>query len=152
MLRRGRTGARRVPAIGAAVVVAGLLAGCAVPPKTAPRCQPMRIYNLYFGRSVAGRGAVTDAEWRAFRNEVITPNLPDGYTVLDGHGAWLNPRTHVTISESTKILEVALPDVPDSQTRIDRIRRAWRVRFHQLAVGMTVWNGRGSFSAEEKAK
>jgi hypothetical protein len=120
----------------------------------APKCQQgsgqaVQIYDLYFGRSVANRAAVSDQEWREFRDHVITQALPNGYTVLDGQGAWMNPRTRVTISESTKILEVALPDVPESLGVINHIRSAWQRRFHQYVVGMTVQSGCGSFSPEE---
>jgi hypothetical protein len=129
-----------------------LLSGCG-----APGCQPgaglaMQVYSLYFGRSVKGRTPVTDQEWRNFRNEVITPALPDGYTVLDGQGAWMNPRTHVTIAEATKVLVVAMPEAPDSQTVINRIRSKWQQRFHQYVVGMTVQSGCGSFSPAEVPK
>ncbi len=122
----------------------------------APRCPPgagqvMRIYDLYFGRSVSGRAEVSEKEWRDFRDRVITPSLPNGYTVLDGRGAWLNPRSRATISESTKILEVAMPDAPESLDAINRVRGAWRHRFHQYAVGMTVQTGCGSFSPAEAA-
>ncbi len=47
----------------------------------------MRIFTLYFGCSVAGRAEVSDKEWREFRDQVISPELPNGYTVLDGQGA-----------------------------------------------------------------
>jgi hypothetical protein len=109
----------------------------------------MQIYTLYFGRSVSGRAEVSDKEWRDFRDQVVTPALPDGYTVLDGQGAWMNPRSHATISETTKILVVALPSMPDKQSVINRIRSAWQHRFHQYVVGMTVQTGRGSFSPAE---
>src|SRR6202011_5468308 len=100
-------------------LVALLLSGC-----VAPRCQPgaghpMRIYDLYFGRSVAGRAEVSDKEWRDFRDQVITPALPNGYTVHDGQGAWMNPRSHATIAEDTKILTVALPDDPNTPGAIN---------------------------------
>ncbi len=120
----------------------------------APRCQPgagqdMQIFNLYFGRSVAGRAEVSDKEWREFRDQVITSALPNGYTVLDGQGAWMNPRLRTTISEDTKILVVALPDAPESRATINRIRSLWQRRFHQYVVGMTVQTGCGSFSTAE---
>jgi len=126
-----------------------LLAACA-----APRCQPgggqeMQVYNLYFGRSVAGRGEVTDREWQEFRDQIITPALPNGYTVVDAKGAWMNPRLRTTISENTKVLIVALPDGPDGLSAINHIRDVWRQRFHQYVVGMTVQTGRGSFSPAE---
>jgi len=118
------------------------------------RCQPgggqeMRIYTVYFGRSVAGRAEVGDKEWRDFRDQVITPALPNGYTVLDGHGAWLNPGSHATISEATKILVVALPEAPGNLAVINRIRSAWQHRFHQYVAGLTVQTGCGSFSPAE---
>jgi uncharacterized protein DUF3574 len=131
-----------------------LLSGCA-----APRCQPnsgqpnsghaMRIYTLYFGQSVTGRAKVSDAEWQAFRDQVITPALPDGYTVLDGEGAWLSPRSHTTISEATKILMVAMPDKDTDLDVVNGIRSRWQHQFHQYVVGMTVHDACGSFSAEE---
>jgi hypothetical protein len=126
-----------------------LLSGCA-----GPRCQPnggeaMEIYDLYFGRSVAGRDEVSDREWRDFREQVITPALPDGYTVLDGQGAWMNPRSRMTITEQSKILEVALPEAQGNLPLINRIRRAYQQRFHQYVVGMTVRSGCGSFSTAE---
>jgi len=126
-----------------------LLSGCA-----GPRCQPnggeaMEIYDLYFGRSVAGRAEVNDREWRDFREQVITPALPNGYTVLDGQGAWMNPRSRMTITEQTKILEVALPEAQGNLPLISRIRRAYQQRFHQYVVGMTVRSGCGSFSPAE---
>ena len=135
------------------IFLAGLailgLSGCGT-----TKCQPnagqaMRIYDLYFGRSVASRAEVSDKEWRDFRDQVITPALPAGYTVLDGQGAWMNPHSHSTISEATKILVVALPDTPETLGVINRIRAAWQHRFHQYAVGMTVQTGCGSFSPME---
>jgi hypothetical protein len=126
-----------------------LLSGCG-----APRCQPgsgeaMQIYTLYFGRSVTNRAEVSDKEWRDFRDQVLSPALPNGYTVLDGHGAWMNPSTRVTISETTKIVVVALPDVPGGLSVISYIRSNWQHRFHQYVVGMTVQTGCGSFSPAE---
>jgi hypothetical protein len=126
-----------------------LLSAC-----TGPSCQPnggqiMRIYTLYFGRSVAGRAEVTDREWRDFRDKVVSPALPEGYTVLDGQGAWMNPRSHTTISEATKVLVVALPDAPGTLNVINRIRSEWQHRFNQYVVGMTVQTGCGSFSPAE---
>jgi uncharacterized protein DUF3574 len=143
---------RRFTTFGAVSALALLLSGCAP-----SRCPPgaghaMLVYTLYFGRSVSGREPVSDREWRDFRNRVITPALPDGYTLLDGQGAWMNPETRVTIAEPTKVLVVAMPEAPDSVTVINRIRSAWQHRFHQISVGMTVQSGCGSFSPAEAPK
>src|ERR1700710_131181 len=126
-----------------------ILSGCGAPQCQPGAGQPMRIFDLYFGRSVTGRAEVSDKEWREFRDQVITPALPNGYTVRDGQGAWMNPRSRTTIAESTKILTVALPDAPDSLLPINRIRTVWQRRFHQYVVGMTVTTGWVSFSPAE---
>ena len=129
-----------------------LLSGCGAPSCPAGSGQPMRIYDLYFGRAVTGRGEVTEQEWRSFRDRVITPALPNGYTVTDGTGAWMNPKSRATIFEPSKILTVAMPDAAESQATVNRIRSAWQRRFHQYVVGMTVQYGCGSFSASEAPK
>jgi hypothetical protein len=132
-----------------AFLAASLLAGCGAPHCQSGAGQPMNVYDLYFGRSVAGRGEVSDKEWRDFRDQVITPALPNGYTVLDGLGAWLNPRSRATISETTKILIVALPNDPTALAMINHIRSSWQHRFRQYVVGMTVTAACGSFSPAE---
>ena len=105
----------------------------------------MRIFELYFGRSVPGRGPVTVQEWEAFQNRVVTANLPDGYTVLDGTGAWMDPASKTTIAETTKILIAATPDVPASLAAVQRVREAYKTTFNQQSVGMTTHLGCGSF-------
>jgi len=105
----------------------------------------MRVFELYFGRAIDGRGEVSDAEWDTFRNQVLIPNLPRGFTVLDGNGAWRNPRQQATTSEPTKILTVALPDTADSAAAIRRVRDAYDAAFHQITVGMTSHPACGAF-------
>jgi len=105
----------------------------------------MRVFELYFGRAIAGRSDLTDAEWNQFRDEVITPNLRNGFTVLDGEGAWLSPRTQTTIRESTKILVTSMPDTAVSAIAIGHVRDAYKAEFRQIAVGMTSYVTCGSF-------
>jgi hypothetical protein len=131
---------------------ATFMTGCAVRP-VAQACptgtgSPMRVYELYFARAIEGRADLTDAEWVTFRNTVIIPNLPAGSTVLDGEGAWLNPQTHATSSEPTKVLVVAVPDTTRSATAIQRVRTAYVTTFHQISVGMTSQSSCGSFDPE----
>ncbi len=123
-----------------------ILSACGAAPCGAGSGHAVRVYDLYFGRAVSGRAEVGDKEWRDFRDQVVTPALPNGYTVLDGQGAWMNPRSRTTISESTKILQVALPDAPESLAIVNRIRAAWQKRFRQYVVGMTVYPACGAFS------
>jgi hypothetical protein len=138
------------PAIACVMMLTALIAGCAPAPGLAVRCQaavgrPMLVFDLFFGRAIPERGDLTDAEWRRFQDAVVTPNLPNGYTVFDASGAWMNPMTRKTIQETTKVLIAALPDDPGSQAAIDRIRSAYQTQFHQQLVGMTVQPGCGAF-------
>ncbi|MDR3534975.1 MAG: DUF3574 domain-containing protein [Acetobacteraceae bacterium] len=127
------------------------LAGCAPPsPGTGAQCggplgPPMLVFDLFFGRAVPGRGDVTDAEWAGFVDRVVTPALPNGFTVFDAEGAWMSPAAHTTIHEHTKVLIVALPEGPESLAAVNRIRSAYQRTFQQQRVGMTVQVACGSF-------
>ena len=134
-----------------ALIASPLLLGCARPMICAPGTgSAITLYTLYFGQSVPGRGPVTDAEWQGFLAASVTPNLPDGYTVWNAGGAWMNPKTLTTISESTKVLAAALP-TGDGGTgdgglaAVNRVRAAYQTTFHQQSVGMTAEPVCGSF-------
>jgi hypothetical protein len=117
------------------------LGGCGASPPSSCAAgfgSPAEIFTLFLGRSVPGRGELTDWEWQAFLDNTVTANLPDGYTVWDASGGWMNPITHKTIRESTKVLLVALPEAPDSLMAIERIRTTYQHEFQQQLVGMTV--------------
>ncbi|AFQ47905.1 putative lipoprotein [Burkholderia cepacia GG4] len=76
-----------LPMIGAAAIA--LLAGCAAPPSPVvdaaaacvqPDAHRMLQADLLFGRDIAGRDPVTDAERAAFLADVVTPRFPDSFT------------------------------------------------------------------------
>jgi hypothetical protein len=98
----------------------------------------MAVFTLYLGEAIRGRPDLTEQEWQSFLDRAVTAAVPDGYTVLDGNGAWRNPATGTTAREASKILIVALPETPDSLAAINRIRAAYQTEFQQLLVGMTV--------------
>jgi hypothetical protein len=106
---------------------------------------PVTIFTLFLGESIPGRDDLTDKEWRAFLDSTITANLPNGYTVLDATGAWMNPITRGTVKENTKVLLVALPETPDTPAAINRIRTAYQTQYQQQLVGMTVEHACGVF-------
>jgi hypothetical protein len=126
--------------VGIAAVL-GILGACAGPPQ--PRCAlgiggPVALFTLYLGKAIPGRGDLTEQEWKAFLDSTATVNLPNGYTVLDANGSWMNPATRKTTKEATKMLVAALPEGPDSVAAINRIRQDYQIKFHQQLVGMTV--------------
>jgi hypothetical protein len=125
-------------AVALAVGVALLAGGCAVP---APPCllagqQRMQVIDLFFGRDIAGRGPVTDAEWDDFAARVLTPRFPDGFTVFDAHGQWLNPQTGTIGREASRMVRVAVPLGADVSARVEAVSDAYKVRFRQVAVGV----------------
>ena len=130
-----------MPRAAIAICLAASLFGCDAPASQscAPGFgSPVEVFTLFLGKSIPGRGELTDKEWQAFLDTTVTANLPNGYTVLDAKGGWMNPNTHQTVKEDTKVLLVALPAVPDSLATINRIRTAYQSQYHQQLVGMTV--------------
>jgi hypothetical protein len=134
-------------AIGISVIAFG--AGCAHPPKQQSCADvggmPMIEYQLFFGRSIVGRSALTDREWAEFAEQVVTPRLPDGFTAFDAGGQWMNPATRRIVKENTKVVIVALPATEAAASAIEAVRDAYRARFHQQSVGMTAHPVCGSF-------
>ena len=106
---------------------------------------PMLEYQLFFGRSMPGRPPLTDQEWTQFTADVVTPNLPDGFTALDADGQWQNPATRRISQERTKVIIVAVPDTPAAAAAIAAVKEAYRMRFHQQSVGTTIHPVCGAF-------
>ncbi|HVA14549.1 MAG TPA: DUF3574 domain-containing protein [Stellaceae bacterium] len=136
----------------AAVACAVLLSGCATPPPPKPVAQcplpgeePYVIAQLFFGRAIPGRAPLTDAEWADFAAHAITPQFPDGFTVLDGAGQWYDQGSGRTIQEQSKILLVAADPDSDLKTRIGSVINAYRAQFHQSSVGLVTSLACGSF-------
>jgi len=154
---------RRVLAADGAVLVAVLLAplaGCAPADRPAgeaaaepapyvcllPGEKRMLVAELFFGRNVAGRAPVSDEEWADFTAQVIARYLPDGFTVHDGAGQWLNPQTGTVTRERTKILTVASERArPDLKDRLTAVIDAYRSRFRQQSVGVITRNACARF-------
>ena len=96
----------------------------------------MLVAELFFGRNIPGRGLLSDAEWRAFAAEIVTPNFPDGFTVTEGEGQWQNPATREITRQPTKILLVAAQRTPDIGQRLSAVIDAYKTRFHQQSVAL----------------
>jgi len=96
----------------------------------------MLVAELFFGRNIRGRAPLTEAEWRAFAGEIVTPNFPDGFTVFDGDGQWQNPGTREITRERTKIVLVAARRAPDLAPRLSAVIDAYKMRYRQQSVGI----------------
>jgi hypothetical protein len=88
--------------------------------------------KLYFGRDIPGGGFVDDAAWRAFAGRVLTPAFPEGFTVYEGLGQWLNPTDGTVTRERSFVLErTGVVNV----ARVEAAMAAYRTQFRQVSVG-----------------
>lgn len=137
-----------------AAVAIALLAGCAMSPSPVVDAQPactqpgesrMLQADLLFGRDIAGRGPVTDAERAAFLADTVTPRFPDGLTYWDTHGQWRDRATGGITHEDSFVIRIIADDTPDTRARLAAIRQTYAKRFHQESVGITLVPACASF-------
>ena len=105
----------------------------------------MLVAELFFGRTISGRGMLSEAEWTDFTTQTITPNFPDGFTVFDGDGQWQNPQTGRIARDRTKIVLVAARRQPDLAGRLAAVIEAYKTEFHQQSVGIVTRDSCAAF-------
>ncbi len=89
--------------------------------------------ELLFGRLKPDGSVVTDAEWRAFVEEQVTPRFPDGFTVQDVLGQYRG-RDGRIIAEPSKILLIIHGTEARPRAAIQEIRDVYRRLFQQESV------------------
>ena len=110
-----------------------------------PSEQRMVVAELFFGGTIPGRPPLSEAEWRQFAAEIVTPNFPDGFTAFDGEGQWRNPATGWIAREPTKVLLVAAKRSPDLAARLAAVIEIYKTRFHQQSVGVVTRDACAAF-------
>lgn len=73
--------------------------------------------DLYFGRDIPGGGEVSENDFQTFLNNVITPSFPDGLTVFDANGQYLD-NTGTIIKEKSKDVTLFFTDTSKNETSI----------------------------------
>lgn len=128
-------------------IVFGAVLGCSGRPEPAPSPVPARSAapscavgdtvlireTLYFGRNRPGGGTVSDAEWRAFLAEVVTPRFPLGLTVQEATGQWKGGNGSVE-QEQSEIVTLFHPDDEAGKRSVRDIALEYKRRFQQEAV------------------
>lgn len=94
--------------------------------------------ELLFGRNIEGKATVTEAQWSDFLAKEVTPRFPDGLTVLQASGQWRDSETSRIVHEPSFIVMILAPNAPDTLTHLSEIRTAYKTRFHQQSVGLTL--------------
>jgi hypothetical protein len=128
---------RSRPALALALAFAALaamLGGCAH--SGALRCgagsRAMVQERLYFGTQRPG-GTVSDAEWRAFVDEVVAATFPGGFTGWDAMGGWRGADGR-PVREASHVLEVVHPAGAAMDAALASVAAAYNARFEQEAV------------------
>lgn len=91
--------------------------------------------ELFFGRNKPDGTEVSEEEFNNFLSDTITPEFPDGLTVLDGIGQFRDASGN-TVREKSKVLILLYPQNTRKQSsrKIERIREAYKTRFAQQSV------------------
>ena len=124
--------AARVAVADAPPPVTAALHGDAARP---PAAQWLRS-ELYFG--VGDLDAPDDGtgekRWSAFLDREVTPRFPDGLTVINAYGQWLDHGKKEPSRLRSKVLVILNEDTPANRAAIDAIRLAWKAETHDVSV------------------
>jgi hypothetical protein len=88
---------------------------------------------LYFGRNRPDGGVVSDAEWRGFLDEVVTPRFPAGLTVVQAMGQWKGERGAVE-QERSEIVTLLHDGSGPARQAVEELATEYKRRFRQEAV------------------
>ena len=79
-------------------------------------------------------GIVSDDEWQKFVADFVTPRFPDGFTVDDALGQYLDGKTLVREKSKQLILIYPRKFKTSSNRKIEEIRSAYIKAFDQKSV------------------
>jgi hypothetical protein len=90
--------------------------------------------ELFFGMDKPTGGKVSEDEWQKFVAEIVTPRFPDGFTIDDALGQYLDGKT--LVREKSKQLILIYPRRIRSIAgrRVEEIRAAYIEAFDQKSV------------------
>ena len=129
--------------VAAMIGLAFLVISCSEPDPAGAACpeglEPFTEFNFYFGLETGDGSEVTEEEWRTFLADIVTPRFPDGLTVLDARGQWLDADANRLYRERTKLLNVLIPAEvsADAKRSLDEIARGYLEQFNQQVVFKT---------------
>ncbi len=93
--------------------------------------------DLFFGRNIPGSGEVSEAQFQAFVDSVVTPRFPAGLTIFDADGQFLDS-TGTVIEEQSKAITLLFEDTQENETALDEIVAAYIQQFNQESVLLVV--------------
>ena len=122
-----------------------LTAAACAPAIQSSGLQPVVTERLYFGRNVAQTLGVTDSAWAVFVADVVSAQLPNGFTFWSAEGEWRGADGRST-HEPSFVLEVVHPDrSAAAEAAIIAIIAEYKRRFSQESVLRVVTAGRAAY-------
>jgi hypothetical protein len=88
--------------------------------------------TLYFGLS-RPKGSISELEWQIFLRDEVTKRFPDGLTVWQAEGQWLNP-AGIIDHEQSKVLLLVHADSAPARQSVQAVIQAYRKAFEQESV------------------
>jgi len=116
------------PLVLALQACAGLAAGAC-----SPGFMRMTQAQLFFGRNIQAGATLSDAQWRDFVDQEVTPRFPDGFSVSDVAGQFRN-QSGMIVREPSKQLLIVTRDIGADESKLNAIRDAYKRRFNQESV------------------
>ncbi|GAB6854690.1 DUF3574 domain-containing protein [Asaia astilbis] len=129
------------------------LAGCTInpaPPAGSASCAgsigyAARSVTLAFGLSLPGGGSVSEAQWRDFLADTVTPRFPAGFSVIKAQGQWQDTRKAPIIRENSRLIWLIIPNSSALIPALNTIRETYKKRFNQNSVAAFIQEGCASF-------
>ena len=84
--------------------------------------------RLYFGLGPADHPdqGTSEARWREFLDQEVTPRFPHGLSVADVYGQWLSKGKSTPERLRSKVLIIDYPDNQENREKVEAIRAAWK--------------------------
>lgn len=101
--------------------------------------------ELLFGRKIGDHVGVSEAAFRRFVDQEVTPRFPDGLTILDASGQYHDRRRDRLIREPSKLVLIATSDEIANREKLAGIVDAYKRSFDQQSVGLILKPACASF-------
>lgn len=115
------------------------LAGCAqhAPLQAKSACdngELMSQTTLYFGLSRSNGPNITQAQWKHFVDQDVTPRFREGLTVFKGQGQWLGHNGKIAKEGSRALMLIYPLHDQNSEAKIEALRSIYKKQFDQESV------------------
>jgi hypothetical protein len=84
--------------------------------------------EIYCGREIPSGGEVSESEFAAFLDEVVTVEFPLGLTVFDAYGQ-MEDTSGTIVKQQTKVIVLVYEDNEANSAKVQTVIDAYRSRF-----------------------